>query len=298
MGNFYLFDTDEREAKRLKMKYQKFKNIKVFNFGLFSQNKKLNLSITEHPALSSIKQINKQFLKDENYKQEEFATKKTKKITVRKIDTLFKATPIDFLKIDCEGAELEILKGAKFQLKNSIIGVRSEVCFSKVFYNSALFGEIHKYLLNLNFELINFDYNGEGNIFGRYGETGKFGKLVSTDAVWVKKDLLEDQGALAMRHEKILKKSIFLFENSAADLAIETLLDAVKKGARFSKYSKNAIFNYLKIKTLLLFKGLKNKPGYKVDELENTYQEIFNECFPSAENFYEKASFENINNGG
>lgn len=89
---------------------------------------------------------------------------------------------------------------------------------------------------------------------------------------------------------------MFLFENSAEDLAIENLIQAVETGTGFSDYKDCAIYQFVKIKSLLLFKSLISKPGFNKNELNKIYEKIFNESFPEEKNFYEVANIENISN--
>ena len=66
---------------------------------------------------------------------------------------------IDFIKLDTEGTELNILKGSKNILKKSVLGLSIEVKFIKVNDDQPLFFEIDKYLRSLGFELYDLDIN-------------------------------------------------------------------------------------------------------------------------------------------
>lgn len=56
-----------------------------------------------------------------------------------------------FIKIDIQGMELEVFKGAQSFLKNSCLGIRVEVYFHEIYENQPLFHEIDSYLRNLGF---------------------------------------------------------------------------------------------------------------------------------------------------
>ncbi len=61
---------------------------------------------------------------------------------------------IHFLKIDAQGAELEILRGTNL---DGVIGVEVEVSFAPLYVGAPLFGEVDQYLRKKGFEL--FDIN-------------------------------------------------------------------------------------------------------------------------------------------
>ncbi len=62
----------------------------------------------------------------------------------------------DFIKVDAEGAELEILQGAQ-DLLPSLQGILSEVRFTKRFCGCPEFWEVEKYLRDQSFELYDLD---------------------------------------------------------------------------------------------------------------------------------------------
>jgi hypothetical protein len=66
---------------------------------------------------------------------------------------------VDFIKLDTEGSELDILKGAEKTLKNSVLGISVEVEFIKMYIDQPLFSDIDQYLRSLNFELYDLDLN-------------------------------------------------------------------------------------------------------------------------------------------
>jgi FkbM family methyltransferase len=288
IADFHLFEVDKDECTRLKKKYKSHKNIKVYNQGLYSKKTIMNFNIRNHNALNSIYETNNFFLNKNKYKKKEFEKKKSIKI---KLDTLdnFLSKKIHFLKLDVEGAELDILKGSEKNLQNNCVGIRSEVTFSPVYKNAPLFSEINDYLAKKDFELINFDYDGKGSKFGKYSNTDRFGQLITTDAVWVKKISTHNEKKI----EKLFLISTFLFLNNCPDLAIENLLNFVKKNnTSFKRYLKYPIVKFLRKKILLLFKDFLNTPYFKDTDIFNDYKKMFGENFPRLHNFYQK----NINN--
>ena len=56
-----------------------------------------------------------------------------------------------FMKIDIQGMELEVFKGAQSFLNNNCLGIRVEVYFHEIYENQPLFHEIDAYLRKFNF---------------------------------------------------------------------------------------------------------------------------------------------------
>jgi hypothetical protein len=78
-----------------------------------------------------------------------------------------------------------VLCGALDALQSSILAVRAEVVFTPVYKDAAAFGDVHKLLIENGYELLNFDCCGAGSKGGRFSLPGRYGKLISTDAVWM-----------------------------------------------------------------------------------------------------------------
>jgi hypothetical protein len=72
-------------------------------------------------------------------------------------DALNKREIVDLLKLDVEGYELEVLKGAEKILPNTKI-IMAEVWFSESYKNAPYFSDIDEYLRKNNFVLLNL-YN-------------------------------------------------------------------------------------------------------------------------------------------
>jgi len=88
---------------------------------------------------------------------------------------------LDFIKLDTQGYELQILKGAEHSLKN-ILGIELEVSFIEIYKNQPLFGEISSFLYQHGYEFYDFitEY--------RYGrmELNRKGQLAFADALFLK----------------------------------------------------------------------------------------------------------------
>ncbi len=75
-------------------------------------------------------------------------------VNVTTLDDSIKKNKISnpsFLKIDVQGMELEVFKGARNFLKNQCLGIRVEIAFHELYENQPLFFEIDSHLRKLGF---------------------------------------------------------------------------------------------------------------------------------------------------
>lgn len=76
-------------------------------------------------------------------------------VETRCLDDLDEISDIDFLKLDVQGAELDVIKGAKRLLKDTLI-VHTEVEFIPIYQKQPLFGDIDVALRSHNFLIHKF----------------------------------------------------------------------------------------------------------------------------------------------
>jgi len=288
IAEFHLFEMDEEEAARLKRKYERDDRITIYPLALYSSDSTLTFRVSEHQALNSVFHSNDKLLQSNEYMLRDFAVTAERTTQARALDSLFADREIHFLKLDVEGAEFELLKGAKNQLRTSVLGVRSEVLFAPVYQDAPLFGDLHRVMLDSGFELLNFDYTGAGNKAARFTLPGRYGKLLSSDAVWVVGNdrLFAATGDRLVRD--ILRLAIFMLMNGATDLAIDLLLRAVKREAiSFEPYRDDPLFVALHRKALLLFKSLLSLPMLQEGDVTDAYKTIFGRDFPLMNQFYQ-----------
>jgi FkbM family methyltransferase len=292
VAEFHLFEMDEVEANRLKAKYQNDRDIKVYPIALYSTDATLEFGISEHQALNSLFETNERLLEEHDYMKRDFAPSGRRQVEARSVDSLFKDTSIHFMKLDCEGAEFDILKGADAVLGNSVLGVRSEVLFAQVYKGAALFGELNAHMIERGFELLNLDYTGAGNKGGKFTLLRQYGRLISSDAVWI----VGNDRLWSNRGERltadVIRIALFLMENGATDIAVETLLRAVtKEGVSFDGLEQDRVFRALHRKSLLLFKSLQSLPQLEESEIAGAYKTIFGKDYPLMNRFYESDIF-------
>jgi len=292
LAEFHLFEMDPEEAQRLSQKYKSDPLITVHPIALYSSDTTLKFRVSEHQALNSVFQVNDKLLQSSDYMLRDFLVKDEGVTPARALDSLFAGREVHFLKLDVEGAEYELLKGAKNLLRTSVLGVRSEVLFAPVYENAPLFGDLHRMMLDDGFELLNFDYAGAGNKAGRFTLPGRYGKLLSSDAVWV----VGNDRLFAAKGERlrdgVIRLALFEMLNGATDIAVDTLLRAItKEGVSFDSCRDDPLFLVLHRKSLLLFKSLLGLPMFREADIVDTYKTIFSRDFPLMNKFYQSELF-------
>ena len=292
LATFHLFEMDADEAARLGRKYGEDARITVHPLALYSEDTTLEFTTRTHNALNSVFESNDALLDSHGYMQKEFGTGETHAVEARSIDSLFKGSDIHFMKLDIEGAEYEALKGAREVLASSVLGVRSEVLFAPIYVGAPMFGELNALMTQSGFELLNLDYTGAGNLAGKFTMPGRYGKLLSSDATWViNNERLFERSGEQLLHD-VVRFAVFLFNNGATDLAVDTLVQARREhGVDFTDVRDDDLFRFLHKKALLLFKSLLSLPMIEDREIADTYAEIFDLEFPAMNKFYESDLF-------
>lgn len=173
----------DKGAFDLLVNQKQFNDWKFFNIGLFSSKTTIEFNIARKQQVSSIFKPNFVFLNRFN-EPERFLVDKIISVPVDTLDNLSKNESIeniDFIKIDTQGSELEILKGAQRVLSNEVLGIEVEVEFQPLYENQPLFSEIDSYLRSLGFILL--DLNNQ--VYWNKKGVGK-GQLIFSDALYIK----------------------------------------------------------------------------------------------------------------
>lgn len=172
MDNFKIFgfDPDQEECQRLQESYQHLPSgfVTCIPMGLAGANGTRILHITKEPACSSL-HAPIRFLSD-NYPALDCITPQ-KMVTVdvttmKQWATEHVIDAIDYIKIDTQGSELEILKGADDLLYTTRC-IDIEVEFNPIYEGQTLFGETDIYLRSKGFvlwrlsNLVHYSLGGE-----------------------------------------------------------------------------------------------------------------------------------------
>ncbi len=156
---FYCFEPNKILFKRLFKNFKSNKRILLFDFALGENNSKKKLFLSNLSYNSTISSFNKKskYLKLKNMILKDERNKKFLIINQKTFDGFFKNKNIknSFLKIDVEGYEYSVLKGAKNKIKDAKY-ILVEHQFSNQYQNN--FDKVKKLLIKYNFQLIKSFY--------------------------------------------------------------------------------------------------------------------------------------------
>ena len=235
---YVLFEPNTKEFIKLNNNRKYYSNYKIYNVALSNNNKLLKLNLTKGIYQSSVLKPNfdliNQFQNPERYSivGHEF-------LNAKKLD-YFKINDADFIKIDTQGYNYEILKGASETLKN-VIGVETEVEFTEIYKRQKLFGDINLFLKKKNFDFVDF------TVLKRWNRNNEqnYGRCMFGNTLFLKKP----NEILKMKINKIIKYITICILYNQYDL-----VDYIIKNKRISK-EKILTIN----KNIRFFKSYSNK---------------------------------------
>lgn len=155
---------------------------KVYNLALSEFDEERDFYFTRKPECSSFFIPNKKYL-DLFPNKERWDIVGKARIHCKAMDSLYNEglNNIDFIKIDTQGSELEILRGGR-KVLNNVLGVEVEAEFIEMYEGQPLFGDVCGFLNQVCFEFYDFI------TLYRYGrqELNKRGQLAFSDALFLR----------------------------------------------------------------------------------------------------------------
>ena len=142
-----LVEPDKDEAKRLSKVKDNDSEI-ILPYALWDKSGELTLNINKSPGTSSIFKPNFEEL-DKFPECDRFLNEKKVKLEGKTICELVAngvINDIDFMKVDVQGGELQVIRGGGEFLKDNLIGIEVEVEFLEMYKNQPLFGDVEKYI--------------------------------------------------------------------------------------------------------------------------------------------------------
>jgi FkbM family methyltransferase len=134
-----------------KMNAQAKAGVHYYPVALGERNEKSPFYVTQHPMCSSLYEPNEPLISLYNNLEVSFLRHKTQIDTVS-LDHFaqkYDIGAVDFIKIDIQGAELDVFKGGKQTLKD-VLAIVCEVEFVPMYNNQPLFGDVCAFLQTQN----------------------------------------------------------------------------------------------------------------------------------------------------
>lgn len=157
------FEPDVEECARIRAEYserisQRLPRERVENVALWDSVGRKTLYIMKDLDVASCFPPNKAFF-SRFPDPSPMEVIKTAKIKTTTLDTYCEQSDINFdvLKLDVQGAELRVLKGAIKQLKHSALAVITEVGFVELYLGQPLFAEVDRFMRTQGFILFDLD---------------------------------------------------------------------------------------------------------------------------------------------
>jgi FkbM family methyltransferase len=284
---YVLFEPDVREADRLAKKYAGQERIEIVAQALGERPGRLMINVLRHHGQSTAYQPNPQATWFDRTRRGEGDIVERYEAPLTTVDLFChgRGLAVDFMKIDTEGSELAVLRGASRQLRDNVLGLLCELHFDEVYIGAPRFPEAYELLHGAGFLLLNLDYTGGGASFGPFFDGPRYGILSGCDSVWVRppRQLLESAAP-----EKILKYATFCMRNHATDLALHVLESAAgDPRVGLTRLADTRLMRGLDVAVQHLFYRLSHKPRYDFDFLDATYSRIFGRRLKPMHEFFE-----------
>lgn len=228
------FEADVTECQRLNSEDTGGRQ-RYFPFALFSRRESRPFYITAYPASSGFYPADSSIIQSFPDKAN-LAIVDSIEISTLDLDTFVveqDISNIDFIKLDTEGAELEILKGAQNTLAKSVLGLSLEVWFQPWHVGQALFSEIDSFLRGLGyrlFDIATYRINREtlpDIVTSPEPGPSRWGQVVSGDALYLRDGAAEMRDGTLLANEwndiTVLKLASFMEIFGLPDCAAELI---------------------------------------------------------------------------
>jgi len=239
------FEPDKAECHRLNRSFNK-KNHAYYPTALYDSDGERNFYLTNSPSCAGFDPIDPVFSSRFPQVLVNNGVFEVRKIKTTTIDAFIKGKDIDqvsFMKVDVEGAELAVLRGAQKSLRSKkVLGVLVEVLWEKSFKDCPPFAELDAYLRSQGFHFydlslqyfprnsmpagaIGFRRSDNQKITSAWATPEKRGQAIAGDALYFRdpvRELTAGPDYLEWDDDSILKMvalfDIFNYGDCAAEL--------------------------------------------------------------------------------
>lgn len=206
-------------------------NSRVYPVALSDQSGEADLHITALPNMSSFLQPDQAVFGRYRKKGAHAGVVSTEKVPVERLDTLANADRFQphVLKVDTQGSELMVLKGAQESLK-SVALAEVEVSFFQRYVGQPVFADIQAWMQSQGFELLELyrlkryrAANGLGIRSSLMGDGQRSGRVAYGDAIFFRQDDAILASAAADEGASLLRAIVALLAYGKADHAAALL---------------------------------------------------------------------------
>jgi FkbM family methyltransferase len=296
---YIAFEPDEDEAERLRLNVKSTDTMQyeVLATALDRFDGARDFHLLKHRGLSSCLEPDLSSECFRHLKPGQAEIEKVIKIKVRRLDGVMDERGVvpDFLKVDTEGTEQDVVEGGEKLFERGILGVRASCNFQPCFVGQRLFSEQHDYLLARDFMLLNLDYRGYG--FPRLGlfrkpdpmenEDFRYGILVHADGVWVRKlDSVDKLYSGDARTLARLKLAYFCMLNNAPDYGVDIARETRAKGSFPAAIKGSRLYRALQLHLARFLGRWRTVPDEQWEKAADLYRSIFDEELKGGSEFY------------
>jgi FkbM family methyltransferase len=184
------------------------------------------LHVTKHPMCSSLYPPNEPYLARFSGLPELVNLDFEVEMSTTTLDDFCEAehlNEIDFLQIDVQGADLDVLKGAKQLLERGGLAIQIEVEFSSLYLEQPLFADVDYHLREQGFTLFNLEALSRARrIRSPITSQRRPGQLLWADAFYFR-DLLSESPTTLRSPQRLLKLACIADILDFPDYALEVL---------------------------------------------------------------------------
>jgi len=282
--NCLCFDASQRAAEELQSKGNNiYSNFTVYNNAVAGKNGPADFYLTESEVNSSLLKPKEELVI--RYNKQGMKVKEITTVAARTLDSIIGDdskkydNPGEIIKLDCQGAEHEILKASPETLAQQCMTIWCEVLFFQVYKNQKTFPDVDKFLCSKGFVLYGLypKYVSKKLLDRTKYETNE--RLMWADALYLK-DPLEQKNA----HTSFTERQIDVLIISALltgffDYALEII----------AAYKDDAIEQKKLLKlTRLLAQGEKTKIESSARQLIKKYNKYPEHIFLLTKKFIDK----------
>ena len=210
--------TGNTDAALIGIRPPSYRSLQYFPYAIADRDGQAELFVTVAPAASGLLEPDVDRLREivwkgkrfrTNFAEEFFVVERKVPVEVRTLASFAVEAGVDhvdYLKVDVEGSEYEVLEGAGALLRNTGV-VRVEVCFIPFRVGQRLFSEVDLLLRDYGFDLLRYEIDPEQvgykerespSVFGpSMGYADRYGQPLSADAVYVSRTIDDPVRALA-----------------------------------------------------------------------------------------------------